>query len=221
MPADIHCVYCPMGLHEFCTDTLPLGEASGYCSCCCWTKQTIAAQEGGTKGALLGYLMSDEDDEFEGLKRSSTKSGSDMADVLSTGRKRAAEAKPFPENGAVCEWAGLKYAGGGVHPIIGCKGNVLVEKRGMYARHHGPDKSVLNNSDENLHLICVLCHNRWHSKNDAYYGERPPAGAPFIPLPPHNLLPHDPVTRATPMEMIDDAISWATDPDNRKVASLS
>ena len=76
------------------------------------------------------------------------KEGTSMKDVLSTGRKRAADAAPI-EGGLVCEWAMLKEAGGGIEPIQGCPGNPATD------RHHGPDKSVLNNTvGVNLHRIC-------------------------------------------------------------------
>jgi hypothetical protein len=95
------------------------------------------------------------------------KSNKDLKDVLSTGRKRAAVLFPIdPE--AACEWRGLKNAGGGINPIVGC-----VQGKSTN-RHHGPDKSVLNNTQGNVHRICSTCHNRWHAKNDELYGDRPP-----------------------------------------------
>ena len=106
------------------------------------------------------------------------KEGKDMKDALSTGRKRAAEAIPDHElEGMICEWALLKEAGGGIHPIKGCHGNKATN------RHHGPDKSTLNNErKKNLHAICAFCHNEWHAKNDnTYSGERPLDGSPWIP----------------------------------------
>jgi len=42
---------------------------------------------------------------------------SDIRDVTSTGRKRAAMMYPIFKD-MVCEWAGLAKAGGGVEPII-------------------------------------------------------------------------------------------------------
>src|SRR5690606_35848992 len=50
----------------------------------------------------------------------------DITDIKSTGRKRAAIALPI-FTGMVCQWAGLKWAGGGAHPIVGCAGNTLAE----------------------------------------------------------------------------------------------
>src|SRR5690606_19815102 len=107
---------------------------------------------------------------------------SEISDPLSTGRKRAAMLLPIM-TGMVCEWAGLKWAGGGVQPIVGCRGNTLAEfksnadrpegidSRGE--RHHGPDKAVLNNAvGRNLHAICSECHPRWHELNDPSYGTK-------------------------------------------------
>lgn len=109
---------------------------------------------------------------------------SQMEDALSSGRKRAAEIAPIPV-GMVCEWACLRYAGGGVEPIKGCVGNPATN------RHHGPDKNTLNNElGVNLHRICAHCHNRWHATNDKYYqGERPKDDTPWLPVGEWN--PHD------------------------------
>lgn len=129
------------------------------------------------------------------------KSNEEIKDVESTGRKRAAQAKPIGE-GAICEWAGLKYAGGGELPIIGCPGNIASD------RHHGPDKSTLNNAPENLHAICDFCHNRWHTLNDVFYPKQRPAnGAPFLPLS-GNVKPHDPDTKATQQEIAANEERW-------------
>ena len=133
-----------------------------------------------------------------------------MEDVTSTGRKRAAVAAPLDRD-APCEWAYLAKAGGGVVPIVGCLGN-----NKQTDRHHGPDKSTLNNEvGVNLHRICSMCHNRWHAANDEFYGERPPAGEPFVPKD-REILPHDPETRATPEDFQQAALFWATRPTERK-----
>lgn len=129
------------------------------------------------------------------------KNAEDMADPISTGRKRAAVTKPITE-GMVCEWAGLKFAGGGVEPIIGCNGNVATNI------HHGPDKDVLNNSDSNLHRLCANCHNRWHTVNDKFYGIRPTPGTPFIPLVPYVYLDHDSDTKASIEEVFTNEMEW-------------
>jgi len=137
-------------------------------------------------------------------KVSAFKSGEDMADVLSTGRKRAAEAAPIPV-GMVCEWKRLTNAGGGPVPIKGCPGNPATD------RHHGPDKSVLNNEvGVNLHRICHVCHARWHVANDKYYGDgkddRPEHGAEWLPWPTRlgdmEFFPHDSVNKMTQQEAL-------------------
>lgn len=118
-----------------------------------------------------------------------------ITDVQSTGRKRAALLYPITE-GMICEWAKLKYAGGGVVPIIGCLGNVATD------RHHGPDKNTLNNREENVHRICSFCHNYWHARNDEFYGERPNGTEPFIPLDGHEWQLHNPNDEATIEEIV-------------------
>lgn len=128
------------------------------------------------------------------------KDAESVRDITSTGRKRAAQVKPI-EAGMVCEWAGLKYAGGGVLPIIGCAGNLATNI------HHGPDKNTLNNEWENLHRICATCHNRWHEQNDPFYGERPQDGTAFLPLS-GEMKPHDPETKATEQEIADYEKKW-------------
>ena len=125
-----------------------------------------------------------------------------VKDLESTGRKRAAEMYPI-KVGMPCEWSGLKFAGGGVIPIIGCSGGVATN------RHHGPDKNTLNNEMGNVHRICSTCHNRYHAANDKYYvGERPPGDSPWLPV--GDLIPHDSVTKATPEEIIESELKWRT-----------
>lgn len=204
------CNYCVAELHNLCDEIIALGEDSEYVSCCCYLSEKMGQEQGGegllarAKTALAG------------------KDPSALKDVISTGRHRAAVAKPITD-GVVCEWAGLKYAGGGVEPIIGCKGTLLYKKRGQYARHHGPDKSVLNNSPENLHLICPVCHNRWHTLNDKYYGDgtgssRPPAGETWLPNIEWKM--HDAETKASAAEIVQNEIWWATHPIDRENIEL-
>lgn len=131
------------------------------------------------------------------------KEAADMVDPISTGRKRAAIARPI-EPGMVCEWAGLLNAGGGVEFIIGCNGNEATNI------HHGPDKDILNNDvDNNLHRICANCHNRWHTLNDPYYGIRPTPGTPFIPLVPYVCKPHDSNTKAELKQVFENEMYWS------------
>jgi len=133
--------------------------------------------------------------------------GSMLRDPLSTGRHRAAIRIPeeYFATKPECAWARLAAAGGGVRPIVGCAGNIATD------RHHGPDKSVLNNDDDllefgvNLHAICDNCHARWHAVNDKFYlppdwkkgdNARPENGAEWLPVG-KPCLPHDPGTFAT------------------------
>jgi hypothetical protein len=102
-------------------------------------------------------------------KQREHKADTKLLDPTSTGRKRAAVAVPLKDdagNPIKCEWRGLKFAGGGEFPIIGCDGKIATN------RHHGPDKDTTNNRREdprNIHAICAYCHNRWHSLNDENY----------------------------------------------------
>jgi hypothetical protein len=115
-------------------------------------------------------------------------------DPVSTGRKRAAQMYPITP-GMTCEWAGLKFAGGGVKPIVGCIGRPASD------RHHGPDKNTMNNAPGNLHRICDFCHNTWHAINDPFYGERPEHTKPFVPAD-LDWHPHDAKTMATMDELL-------------------
>lgn len=130
---------------------------------------------------------------------------SEITDITSTGRKRAAMLYPiFP--GMTCEWAWLKRAGGGIAPIVGCAGNKIHESRtgsDRGDRHHGPSKNVLNNSPGNLHRICTFCHATWHQANDRYYSKpRPPADQEWLPDPQHGIsYSHDPQTFAAEDEV--------------------
>jgi hypothetical protein len=126
-------------------------------------------------------------------------------------------------DGMTCEWAGLKFAGGGVEPIIGCDNNKLSSKKGGEGElvqgdvHHGPDKNTLENSPGNAHRICAYCHHRWHAANDKYYGKRPTredgkidGTKPFLPLEEYEWVKHDDETRATEEEIKENEIYWAS-----------
>lgn len=174
--AEDPCPACVVGWHHECL-TLLIGAdetVGAFFVCCCQNQDKVKISP--TEGPFQRKLKTD------GIK-----------DQTSTGRKRAALIKPISP-GDVCEWAGLRFAGGGAVPIIGCRGNDATNI------HHGPDKSTLNNSIENLHKICATCHNRWHQVNDPFYPkERPADGAPYLP----EMLtakPHDPETLATDEE---------------------
>lgn len=165
--------------------------------------------------SLAETFMANRDDDAEIDELNRFKTGAEMKDVKSTGRKRAAKAAPITE-GMICEWAGLAKAGGGVKPIVGCTGRPASD------RHHGPDKNVLNNEvGVNLHRICDHCHNRWHASNDPFYGERPEAGKPFLPIIGGPGFMHDPSTRATPEQIIESERLWAMRPENRPLTPLT
>lgn len=97
-----------------------------------------------------------------GIDLPPVESPSDFKDPHSTGRKRAFKLYPLDYD-APCEWRGIKYAGGGNHPIVGCANGK------QQSRHHGPDKNTLNNTKGNVHRICHDCHNNWHAVNDPGY----------------------------------------------------
>ena len=169
------CSNCNDGLHWECSKI-----SDGAC-CCNSTSAPVAEEE-----------VAEEDDRrhsYRTYKRDST-----LKDQQSTGRKRAA--KLYPLNpGLPCEWQGLRFAGGGDTPIVGCTNGT------QQARHHGPDKNTLNNDKGNVHRICHLCHNRWHTENDDGY------------TPDKALLKHDPETKATPEDIVSNIVYWT----NRKL----
>lgn len=189
------CVWCNLGFYAECVN--PKEAEEGYIiPCAVWMASVRVVDTEGTGD--IGRPMSDP---------------ADVKDPKSTGRKRAAALAPiFPE--MLCEWAGLRHAGGGVVPIVGCDGHRLVDEKGQRDdglwqgdRHHGPDKNTLNNAvGFNLHRICVSCHHRWHSLNDPYYDEpRPPADVQWSPS--VEYYRHDPVTKANKAEY-EDAEAW-------------
>lgn len=189
------CWGCVTGLHFECL--APVDETEeGFVHCCCTLAQVIIEDE--PEKRSVGRPMLDV---------------SEITDIRSTGRKRAAMLYPIFAD-MKCEWAGLRYAGGGIEPIIGCNGNIIQPiKKGPNKgdRHHGPDKSVINNSPENVHRICSPCHNRWHAQNNKFYGERPPADQPYLPLPEHGEVKvHDRDTRATEEEIQQNEEYWAS-----------
>lgn len=196
------CWPCVVGLHEECLDTEliqpeepedAMVDDRWEVRCCCKSKL-----------APLDLV----DVEKRGVGRPISEPG-DITDVTSTGRKRAALMYPIFD-GMICEWAGLKFAGGGIKPVIGCDGNLLYAERGKYGRHHGPNKSVLENNPANVHRICMTCHNRWHALNNEFYGERPAADQPYLPDPKHGeCLKHDPDTMATDEERDINEARWA------------
>lgn len=101
---------------------------------------------------------------------------SNLKDQQSTGRKRAAKLYPLV-NEHDCEWQGRGNCGGGSRPILGCVSGK------QQARHHGPDKTVSNNEQGNVHRICHYCHNRWHAANDPSYDWNNPCTTAHSPRP--------------------------------------
>lgn len=139
------CASCGAGFHGECYGTKGSGRI-----CCC---------SGSTESSELDIKEDVEDSygSWRGGRRNAT-----LRDQQSTGRKRAAALYPLSETES-CEWKGLRFAGGGKYPIVGCRNGT------QQARHHGPDKNTLNNDEGNVHRICHTCHNRWHAKNDPDY----------------------------------------------------
>jgi hypothetical protein len=167
------CINCSDELHWECTNV-----TDG--ACCCHNTSPLVAE-----------IIEDEEDtrNIRGYKRDST-----LKDQQSTGRKRAAVMYPL-DSTAPCEWQGLRFAGGGRNPIIGCNNGT------QQARHHGPDKNTLNNDKGNVHRICATCHNRWHTLNDSEY------------QPEDSRFSHDASTRATIEDLVSNVQFWA----NRKL----
>lgn len=167
------CMPCAAALHYECSVS----------PCCC--------NKSGPVIVKLPVAKSLPEARTEGYKDASL-----LKDPQSTGRKAAAvEYKITP--GMLCEWAGLRSAGGGQFPIVGCGGNPAKH------RHHGPDKNTLNNAPGNVHRICHFCHNRWHARNDPGYNSR--LDPDKRPEPFHE---HDAETKATPEQIILAASEW-------------
>lgn len=131
----------------------------------------------------------------------------ELANPVKGGRLRAQREFPIDPD-TKCEWSGLLYAGGGVHPIVGCLGGEATH------RHHGPDKSTTNNDRNNVHLVCSTCHNRWHTLNDPYYDERPPDGEPYLPNMEFKF--HNAVEKATTEDHFQNEVWWTTPKKKRK-----
>ena len=191
-----NCVACATGFHNECF------FPDGITNLCCCSDDPDAIVE--ISNAPVAETLA----AGEVVLERKGKSADQMQDPISTGRKRAAAIKPISK-GMRCEWAGLRFAGGGVIPIIGCFGSPATNI------HHGPDKDVLNNAEDNLHRICAACHNRWHSLNDSFYGERPTPGTGFTPVG-HEMLKHDDKTKAPPKLVFESELWWETKDGERK-----
>lgn len=172
----VNCLPCASGYHHECWQPTEEWE------CCCTVMSTpVVIESSKERGGQIKEM-------------------GEVTDLESTGRKRAAKLYPLDRD-KPCEWAGLRNAGGGVVPIVGCLANKQV------AIHHGPDKNTLSNFVGNVHRICAKCHNRWHTVNDPLYpAERPAGDIPYIPV--GEYLQHDAATKATPEEFANNELMW-------------
>lgn len=184
------CLACSAELHlecndlskDYTADVTSIGFNYNRIPCCCQNSKrtnTIGAESEKRANAL--------------------KEDSEVTDPESTGRKRAAQLYPLAKD-QPCEWRGLKSAGGGFNPIVGCIQGIASN------RHHGPDKNTLNNDKGNVHRICADCHNRWHAANDNAYGDKKTH---------EGVKTHDPIIKATPEEQLQNEIHWRTRPEER------
>jgi hypothetical protein len=197
-PSSNVCWPCVCGLHQECM--VPTEE------CCCGGVDYLDSPEiatAGSRGAVGPKVLDP----------------SQVTDPTSTGRKRAAQLYPIFTD-MLCEWAYLKYAGGGVVPIVGCEGNLIQPKSKAGDGgdvHHGPDKNTLNNAPGNVHRICKSCHHAWHAANDVHYGKkRPPADQQWLPL--VAWVQHDGATRADEQELAE--VNSTREQINKKAADL-
>lgn len=192
------CWACIVGLYEECWNPTP-GSRPGWIIPCGALAE--GSKEEVKKGPSHRFLDPDE-----------------LSNDTSAGRKRAAAMNPILA-GMTCEWAGLKFAGGGALPILGCRGNTIAQVKSTEDAkaagadevghlHHGPDKAVLNNSPGvNLHRVCSRCHNRWHAINDPLYPEqRPDVNRTFLPRVP--FYDHDPMSAYTDDEFEASEAWW-------------
>lgn len=194
------CLPCATGYHWECWKPLD----TGYCHCTADGPVVFEAEPTG--------------DTEKKERGGQIKEQAAVTDTESTGRKRAAKMYPIPKEGEPgypmkCEWAGLKAAGGGVEPIVGCVGNMAKNI------HHGPNKNTLENSVGNVHRICPQCHNRWHTLNDPYYAPNRPAGnVPYLPIEVEGVecKPHDGITPATAEDIASHEMMWI----NRKLKKV-
>lgn len=97
------CAACAVGLYEECVNPTPVEGREGWIYPCGWDVEDSRP----VKQRESRFLEPDE-----------------LSNDTSAGRKRAAMAAPIL-TGMECEWSGLKFAGGGVIPIVGCDGNRL------------------------------------------------------------------------------------------------
>lgn len=207
----VECLPCTMGNHESCWKpnvNLEGRHAVVGGLCCCPTtvfdlsnELTFADLTSTPSGESHGITDRSSEDGEKKERGGQIKEANEVTDHESTGRKRAAKLFPI-QKGMPCEWRGLKVAGGGVMPIVGC---LLGDAKAI---HHGPNKSTLANFVGNVHRICDQCHNRWHTVNDKYYtGERPP-GISYYPLDEYEVFEHLPFVYATDAELAKSEVAW-------------
>lgn len=203
---DRPCMACVVGFFEECHYPREIEDAPGFIiPCAVWLSEIDSPSRVEKERNPIGRPLSDPED---------------IKDVTSTGRKRAAALHPILE-GMRCEWSGLKHAGGGAIPLVGCDGHLL-KKKGAHEGnvwqgdlHHGPDKNVLHNTPGvNLHAICNQCHKRWHELNDpTYKTPRPSAGSTWTPE--GEWYGHDPLTSSTEEDRELNEQWWALPVDER------
>lgn len=212
---DRPCMACVVGLFHECENPKEIEGTDFIIPCATWLfridVETVNRREERERNPV-GRPLSDP---------------SDITDATSTGRKRAASLHPILD-GMRCEWAGLKHAGGGVQPIVGCRDHTLLAVKGEHVGtqwqgdlHHGPDKNTLHNTPGvNLHAICNQCHKRWHELNNPFYEKpRPPAAQPWLPA--EDYWNHDPITGFTPEEHELAELWWALPVEDRPAYPFS
>ena len=108
------CLACKATFHDECQE-MWAGNLADSDFCCCGGDFSLEGDK-----APVEAIEKELEAYFDGY--SGSKELNDYADPISTGRKEAA--KKFPiKTGMVCEWSWLRYAGGGIEPIIGCPGH--------------------------------------------------------------------------------------------------
>lgn len=146
---DRPCLACVVGVFEECHNPREVEGAEGFIiPCAVWLNEIDSPVRVEKERNPVGRPLIDP---------------ADSKDPLSAGRKRAAALHPILE-GMRCEWAGLRHAGGGLFPLVGCDGHLLKAKGKHEGNlwqgdlHHGPDKNVFHNTPGvNLHAICNQC----------------------------------------------------------------
>ena len=201
------CIYCGAKFHALCQDV-------GADKSCCCKSNSAPTSLSELKNVEAPCPPDNEVDKGregsvtvngEELKR--RKPVEELRNPKATGRKEARKVKDL-DTEAICEWAGLRWAGGGTVPVVGCQGNKVS------SIHHGPDKNTLNNSMENLHAICSQCHSRWHGLNDRFYPADVP-GKTWLPTE-GTVYKHDPHTKADAQAIVKSALYFSTSKNTRR-----